>query len=213
MNYRDQRNYENLTKRIYPGVGAYDIPQLEPVQFGREACEFIPFSAAARCKDRAGKGVHFFIDDYRFTRLWSAPDNYLPMLQEFKYVMTPDFSMYTDYPKGIQIYNHYRKHWIGAYLQEYGVQVIPTICWSDESSYEWCFDGEPEHSVVAVSSVGTQLSRKSKELFVKGYNAMVERLHPETIIFYGNVPAECMGNIVRIRAFQEKFNEAKCNGW
>lgn len=37
MNYRDQRNYENLTKRIYPGVGAYDIPQLEPVQFGREA--------------------------------------------------------------------------------------------------------------------------------------------------------------------------------
>lgn len=36
MNYRDQRNYENLTKRIYPGVGAYDIPQLEPVQFDRE---------------------------------------------------------------------------------------------------------------------------------------------------------------------------------
>ena len=48
MNYRDQRNYENLTKRIYQGVGAYDIPQLEPVQFDREACEFIPFSAAAR---------------------------------------------------------------------------------------------------------------------------------------------------------------------
>lgn len=213
MNYRDQRNYENLTKRIYPGVGAYDIPQLEPVQFDREGCEFIPFSAAARCKDRASKGVHFFIDDYRFKRLWSAPDNYLPMLQEFKYIMTPDFSMYTDYPKVMQIYNHYRKHWIGAYLQEYGVQVIPTICWSDESSYEWCFDGEPEHSVVAVSSVGTQLNRKSKELFVKGYNAMVERLHPETIIFYGNVPVECMGNIVRIRAFQEKFNEAKCNGW
>ena len=213
MNYRDQRNYENLTKRIYPGVGAYDIPQLEPVQFDGEGCEFIPFSAAARCKDRASKGVHFFIDDYRFKRLWSAPDNYLPMLQEFKYIMTPDFSMYTDYPKVMQIYNHYRKHWIGAYLQEYGVQVIPTICWSDESSYEWCFDGEPEHSVVAVSSVGTQLNRKSKELFVKGYNAMVERLHPETIIFYGNVPVECMGNIVRIRAFQEKFNEAKCNGW
>ena len=213
MNYRDQRNYENLTKRIYQGVGAYDIPQLEPVQFDRKACEFIPFSAAARCKDRASKGVHFFIDDYRFTRLCSAPDKSLPMLQEFKYVMTPDFSMYTVYPKVMQIYNHYRKHWIGAYLQEYGVQVIPTICWSDESSYEWCFDGEPEHSVVAVSSVGTQLNRKSKELFVKGYNAMVERLHPETIIFYGNVPAECMGNIVRIRAFQEKFNEAKCNGW
>lgn len=40
MNYRDQRNYENLTKRIYPGVGAYDIPQLEPVQFDREAARW-----------------------------------------------------------------------------------------------------------------------------------------------------------------------------
>lgn len=43
MNYRDQR--ENLTKRIYPGVSAYDIPKLEPVQFDEEVCEFIPFSA------------------------------------------------------------------------------------------------------------------------------------------------------------------------
>ena len=50
MNYRDQR--ENLTKRIYPGVSAYDIPKLEPVQFDEEVCEFIPFSAAARCKNR-----------------------------------------------------------------------------------------------------------------------------------------------------------------
>lgn len=212
MNYRNTRNYENLERRIYDGVGEYGIPEIQPAQFDLPE-EFVSFSAAAKCQQRENKGVHFFIDDYRFNRLWASPDKYLDMLRQFQCVMTPDFSMYTDFPKTIQIYNHYRKHWIGAYLQENGIPIIPTIGWSDESSYEWCFDGEPAHGIVAVSSVGTQQSRKSKELFLNGYKEMVRRLEPETIIFYGKVPEECLGNIVRIRAFQEKFNEAKCNGW
>ena len=28
---------------------------------------------------------------------------------------------------------------------------------------------------------------------------MVKRLSPETIIFYGNVPDECKGNITRVK--------------
>lgn len=211
MNYRNQRNYENLEKRIFDGTGEYGIPVLKPCAFdGR--CEFVPFSSASGCKKRDGKGVHFFVDDYRFNRLWSSPDAYIQMLHQFKYVMTPDFSTYTDFPKVMQIYNHYRKHWIGAYMQENGINVIPTISWSDESSYNWCFDGEPAHGVVAVSSVGTQNSRKTSVLFLNGYREMIRRLEPETIIFYGSVPEECTENIVHIRAFQEKFSEAKCDG-
>lgn len=127
--------------------------------------------------------------------------------------MSPDFSLYSDFPKALQIYNHYRKHWLGAYWQLNGIEVIPTICWSDESSFEWCFDGEPQGGTVAVSSVGTQLNKQSKQLFLNGYNEMIKRLQPETVIFYGKVPDECMGNIVRIRAFQDKWKEAKVNGW
>lgn len=212
MNYRNTRNYENLERRIYDGAGEYGIPEIQPAQFDLPE-EFVSFSAAAKCQQRENKGVHFFVDDYRFNRLWASPDKYLDMLRQFRCVMTPDFSMYTDFPKAIQIYNHYRKHWIGAYLQENGIPVIPTIGWSNESSYKWCFAGEPAHGIVAVSSVGTQQSRKSRELFLNGYKEMVRRLEPETIIFYGKVPKECLGNIVRIRAFQEKFKEAKCNGW
>lgn len=42
---------------------------------------------------------------------------------------------------------------------------------------------------------------------------MLERLEPETVIFYGSVPEECRANIVQIKSFQEKFKEAKVNGW
>ena len=77
-------------------------------------------------------------------------------------------------------------------------------------SYDWCFDGEPEGGTVAISSVGCMNSIGKKRLFLSGYNAMVERLHPESIIFYGSVPEECTGSIVRIKAFHDKFNHALC---
>ena len=56
-------------------------------------------------------------------------------------------------------------------------------------------------------------SKAKKELFLVGYEEMVKRLQPESIIFYGTVPDECRGNIVRIKAFQDKFKEALCDGW
>lgn len=84
--------------------------------------------------------------------------------------------------------------------------------WSDEQSFEWCFDGEPMGSTVAVSSVGTQASAENKQRFLAGYLEMMKRLCPDTVIFYGSIPKECFGNIVRIRAFQEKFKEVKAYG-
>lgn len=157
--YRSQKNYENLQRMIFDGVGEYGIPQIELTLY--KGSEFIPFNYAKSCKDKAGKGVHFFIDDYQFNRLWNAPDRYIDMLSEFDCVMSPDFSTYTDFPKSIQIYNHYRKHWVGAYLQMHGIDVIPTISWSNNESFEWCFDGEPINGVVAVSSVGCMNSKKT----------------------------------------------------
>ena len=212
MNYRNTQNYENLERRIFDGVGEYGIPQLDPTLFEGD-CQFIGFNYAAGCKNRADKAVHFFLDDYQFNRLWNNIDRYVGMLGQFRYVLSPDFSTYTDFPKAIQIYNHYRKHWVGAYLQEVGIKVIPTISWSTPDSYGWCFDGEPEGGTVAVSSVGCMNSVEKKQLFLSGYNTMIERLHPESVIFYGSVPEECRGNIVRIQAFQDKFARAICNGW
>ena len=145
--------------------------------------------------------------------MWNDPDRYIDLFRRFRYVLTPDFSLYTDFPKALQVYNHYRKHWLGAYWQLNGINVIPTVCWSDKESFEWCFDGEPTHSVVAVSSVGTQRSKGTKRKFLDGYFEMVDRLQPTQIIFYGNVPEECKGNIVRVKQFTDKWNEAEVSQW
>lgn len=207
MSYRQQRNYENLNKAIYPGYGDYGIPIIAPVECSVD--NWISFNFAKTCEDPEIHGVHFFIDDYQFNRVWSQPDAYIERLRRFQAVCSPDFSTYTDFPRAVQIYNHYRKHWLGAYWQEHGITVIPTISWSDYSSFDWCFDGEPVGGIVAVSSVGTQNNPVSQELFITGYREMMDRLEPSKVIMYGNVPDECEGDIIRVGAFQEKWRKSK----
>ena len=207
MAYRQQRNYENLNKAMFDGAGEYDIPILAPAECNVE--NWISFNFAKSCEEPERHGVHFFIDDYQFNRVWTSPDVYVDMLGKFQAVCTPDFSTYTDFPKAIQIYNHYRKHWLGAYWQAHGMTVIPTISWSDHESYEWCFDGEPVGGIVSVSSVGTQNNKAAAELFERGCREMAKRLDPSEILWYGNVPLEFDWNVTRIKPHQDLIVERR----
>ena len=90
----------------------------------------------------------------------------------------------------MQQYNVYRSRWICALWQTLGVRVIPTVTWSDQRSWEWAFDTLPSHSIVSVSSVGTEQSKKAHELFTRGFWNMYFRIQPNLIVFYGSVPEE-----------------------
>lgn len=122
-----KRQCENLDKAAFDGVGKYEIPQLLPVVI-KQPIDMIGFNFAGKYRNPEQVGVHFFLKDYQFTRLWTAPDIYTDMLRRFRFVCTPDFSMFTDFPLALQINSHYRKHWLGAYWQRQGMIVIPTIC-------------------------------------------------------------------------------------
>ena len=200
-----KRQCENLDKAAFEGVGEFDIPQMRPVllpisEENGEKPQMIGFNLAARFAHPGDVGVHFFLKDYQFTRLWTSPDIYTPMLERFRFVCTPDFSMFTDYPLAIQIYSHYKKHWLGAYWQAHGMTVVPTISWSDERSYGWCFDGDPVNGTVAVSSVGTQMNAATKTLFLRGFERMIDRLSPRIILFHGDIPPEIPEMIREISA-------------
>ena len=199
-------NFENLDKFSFAGVGKYEIPQIDP-ETKYPGGEFVGMNYALTEKFPESKIMHCFVDDYQFIRYWNNPDKYLPVLSKFSAVCSPDFSTYTDMPLAMQIYNHYRKHWLAAYWQLNGITVYPTISWSDESSYGWCFDGEPVGGVVAVSSVGTQKNKESKRLFLLGYEEMMKRLDPAWVIFYGIVPEECDWNVIRVSPEYQKVKE------
>lgn len=188
MKYQETRGaYLNCEKRIFEGVGAFDFPSLEPVEVDLENPQVIGFNYAIGEKHPGDKIVHFYLDDYQFMRVWREPDRYVPILQRFKAVMSPDFSLYTDFPRAVQIFNHYRKMWCAAYWQEHGISVIPTVCWSDESSFDWCFEGIPKHSLVSISTVGGfgNHAEHNRELWLAGYERCLEVLEPSEILLFG----------------------------
>lgn len=206
---------ENLKKLNFQENNKWNIPKIKALKEIKEGIEYIGFNY---CKTFARKkqtefGIHFFLDDYQFNRLWNKPDKYIQMLKQFEYVLSPDFSLYRDYPKAIQLYKHYQKHWLGAYWQLCGINVIPTICWSDEDSFKWCFDGEPKNGIVAVSSIGTQKDKTSKQLFLDGYKEMLKRLNPKQVLFWGNIPPEIDLSIVKSMGYtmDEKFKLIRNN--
>lgn len=201
-------NFENLDKFQFPGVGPYEIPAIDPVT-EYPAGEFIPMNYAKSERNPEDKNIHCFVDDYQFIRYWNNPDTYIPKLSRFRSVCAPDFSTYTDMPVAMQIYNHYRKHWLAAYWQLHGIKVYPTISWSTPESYAWCFDGEPAGGIVAVSSVGCMADDASKRLFLQGYEEMMKRLSPLWVIFYGRVPDECDWNVIRVRQHGDDIADRK----
>ena len=90
-----KRNGHNLHLYGSETVSPYGVPSLEPVTLDG-TFPFIPFNCAKTSTVRAGLGVHFFIDDYLFERVWHDPDRYAQMLSDFRVVMSPDFSLFTD---------------------------------------------------------------------------------------------------------------------
>lgn len=201
-------SFQNAQKAIFEGVGDYDIPEIKGVDHIDDV-EWISFNMLKTYKDDKPFGVHHFIDDYQFEREWSHIDVQVERLKRAKYVTSPDFSLYMDFPKALQIYNHFRKHWIAAYLEQNGIQVIPTIAWSDEDSFEFCFDGEPVNKPVAISSVGVMNNELSKEAFLTGYNQMIEVLNPSQILYYGDMLPELEDDttIIRIEQFTKQLRK------
>lgn len=145
--------------------------------------------------------VHFFLYDYNFEKVWTKPSEQINMLSEYKGVLTPDFSMYLEMPYALQIYNTFRNRWCGAYYASKGMKVIPTVNWTDEKSFDFCFKGIKKGSIVAVSTYMYQEHgnhKSQKNLFMNGYNRMLEELEPQQILCYCEPFDEMRGNIVYI---------------
>lgn len=163
-------------------TGFYNMPVIQCDDFIPE--RLIPFNYAKTAKDNKC-GLHFYLDDYQFERIWNDPLKYIGLFKRFECILSPDFSLYYDMPIAMQIWNTYRSRMVGQFYQTLDIKVIPTISWSDKRSYEFCFDGIPEGSIVSVSSVGVMQSNDTKKVFVDGLTEMIKRIKPKAILFYG----------------------------
>lgn len=167
-----------MTAKDFPIIWKDDITEPEALAQFRKPCI-------------ESDAVHFFVDDYRFECLWNQPTRYADKFRGMV-VCSPDFSLYTNWNDNLNRWNHYRKQWIGSYLQSEGATVIPTVCWSNTLSYDYCFDGIQRGSMVALSVVGC--SKFSHE-FSAGFDEMMRQIEPSTVLCLGAFDKVYIGNM------------------
>lgn len=137
--------------------GFYNMPKIEGVDHIPK--DFQGFNYVLNKPDYSSC-VHFFLDDYQFERIWQRPDFYIEKLLEFDSALAPDFSLYLDMPIAMQVWNIYRSRLIGQIMQDYGLTVIPTVSWASEESFDFCFDGLPKNSTLAISTIGVKQNKE-----------------------------------------------------
>jgi hypothetical protein len=153
-------------------------------------CTHLAFDYIVNCNDlkNIGSGglISTFLDDYHLERFWNNPIYYATKFAASgSAIMSPDYSLLIGMPKPMQIWNTYRNRFIGNIFSKFGCNVVPTITWSDASSFEYCFSGVAQGSIVAVSNIGA-LTEEHDAFFSAGYNAMLEAINPSKIVFMGN---------------------------
>lgn len=205
MAWRDIIKIMNIEKGFFKSTNKYGIPDIKKDEF--EVKELIPY----RVDSNRNGTAHFFLDDYRFERCWRNPDSQIEELKKYDGVLSPDFSMYTNYPQAMQIWQVYRNRWCACYWQSLGIKVIPTISWSDEQSFKYCFLGVQKGSTVAIGTVGVLNDEYAKILFMQGFKEMLKQLEPKEILIYGNKLSELEGykNIRWFDPYMNKFIKAK----
>lgn len=130
-------------------------------------------------------GIHCFIDDYQFERLWNRPNEYIELVRPYQCMLSPDFSLYTDMTMPTKIWNVYRSRLIGAYYQAQGIDIIPTVQWAEADTFEFCFKGIEQGGTVAVSTIGVKEDPECYALWVAGMQEMIKQVKPKTILVYG----------------------------
>lgn len=159
--------------------------------------------------------INWNIDDYKFDGprgIWHDWKNALNIIKHFAGIITPDFSTYQDFPEAIKIHNTYRMRLYGYWLGKVGIAVINNVRWGTEETFDYCFEGIPTNSIVAIGTVGGGPRKLvDRPRFEVGLYKMVEVLKPHTILVYGSANGACFDELkkqgINIVSYQSKTSK------
>lgn len=195
-NFNRTRTDPMFLRNQFEGFGKYGIPLVRKQKIPLTNINLIAYTNIRKNEQEFSDfGVHFFVDDCKFQSLYKSPENRFSTLSQYRFCLTPDYSLYGEMPTWRQIESVAHSRWCGAWWQQKGMQVIPTISWDKYQSYDFCFEGVESGSIVAVA---TYACKHERSTFCRGYDAMLERINPEAIICYGTPFSTMRGNIISI---------------
>jgi len=179
-------NYVTNNKYGYPIIRSDDLEVTNLYPFDR-------INTKRPDKKYFDRTVHFYLNDYKFNCIWNNPMKYLNLLSKYNGCIMPDFSNYDDYPEALNIFQMYKRFWITAFLQDYGIKVIPSVRINSSTDLD-----QPEipelqpiskYSTISISSV-RMFNHANKSVlprFKAEVKKIIEVIEPKKIIWYGKI--------------------------
>ena len=156
----------------------------------------INFQSLDKKKDNRKKLVLNFRNDDKLERLWTHSLDYIPLIASCGAVVTPDYSVSSSMNPYWMDQYIFRNRYLGCLWQSYGAKVIPSIAWDTPETFDICFSGVEPGGIVCVSTLGVG---RNLDVFEAGYEEMKKRLHPSTVILYGDFKPNMSGKFYHVK--------------
>ena len=98
MTSLEMRNDALFMRNEFETVGDWQIPLVRKQRVNISNLSLIACSNTKKHENEANihRGVHFFVDDYRFSGIYDSPERTLDKYSQYDFLLTPDFSTYSD---------------------------------------------------------------------------------------------------------------------
>lgn len=193
--------------------GSIKVPLLKPVSEIPciQQCWPINLIKQGVCSEMWG---HCFVKDNLQNHYWNHPSQGLEKIKGLAGIISTDFSMYRDYSIERQKWNCYKNRVIAYHWQQLFKNVIPTASWSTPQSYEWCWDGLPKKSVLAITTNGVVTDKEGYRLFIGGLDELIRQKDPIALVVCGHFFAWMERKypnvqMIKIKSFGQLWNERK----
>ena len=158
---------------LKPYIGA--IPEM--------SADFVA-SKKVKVGDCRKTNVNFYLDDQKFSAIWTDFWKYENYFKGFHSICGFDFTIDQCSPLVLQKWNKYRNMALSSLCQRNGINVIPNVNVLSDAG-DFIYDGLPTGSVLSCSTNGRTQKKMYRTDFCKGFYQMCERLKPKHVIIIG----------------------------
>lgn len=147
--------------------------------------------------------IGFYTDDYRFNPVWEQPDIFVSKMLNMgvRVALTPNFSLWHGQAEACHLWATYKSRWVGRYMQEAGIAVIPDINWADDSSFNFCLLGIPKNCPSVSVQLQTLKDDAETKRAIHGLQRALNELEPKSLIVYGHKKANEIMEKIKYNGF------------
>lgn len=156
-------------------------------------------STSGMQQDKSQVVISFYAYDQYFENWFWTPKKFVTkaLNSKIKFIATPNYSMWPDQSRFLNLWALYRARWCGRYFQEAGMKVIPDINWpmGDNEFLKKYVLGSLSVPKGGMPLIMMQLQtwdekevEANEATQIEAYKLIIDTLNPKAILLYSNRP-------------------------